>query len=111
MDYNIQICRFFVVARRSQWETTYIGTDLIRMVHSPLQSFVDFVNSTLSRDNAIWPQVLVSVVAIVVVGVIFKHIFTGRENESPVPINVPIPEQVKAGWRGEVLDDPNIKVG
>lgn len=36
-------------------------------------------------------------------------VFTG-EDESAVPINVPVPEAAEAGWKGEVLVEPDIKV-
>jgi hypothetical protein len=34
----------------------------------------------------------------------------GTLHESPKSINVPLPEAAKAGWKGDVLHEPEIKV-
>lgn len=36
----------------------------------------------------------------------------GRKSglEAPVPYNVTPPEQARPGWKGEVLDEPSLKV-
>lgn len=42
---------------------------------------------------------------------ITAYFFVPRDNnEQPVPFDVPIPEQSKPGWRGEILEYPSIKV-
>ena len=82
----------------------------MNMVHSLLQSCIDSLDSRLYLYNASLLQLLFALAAIVVAGAGFKYVFIGGEDESPIPINVPVPEQVKPGWTGEVLDHPEIKV-
>lgn len=36
--------------------------------------------------------------------------FLNNDDERPVSFCIPLPEQCKPGWKGEVLDDPKIKV-
>lgn len=36
--------------------------------------------------------------------------FFNNDDERPVSFTIPLPEQCKPGWKGEVLDDPKIKV-
>lgn len=33
-----------------------------------------------------------------------------NDDERPVSFCIPLPEQCKPGWKGEVLEDPKIKV-
>lgn len=35
--------------------------------------------------------------------------FLNNDDERPVSFTIPLPEQCKPGWKGEVLDDPKIK--
>ncbi|KAF2719448.1 ALDH-like protein [Polychaeton citri CBS 116435] len=46
---------------------------------------------------------------------LFLHLLScqlcsNREDETPVAVNVPIPDQCKDGWAGKLLDPPTIKV-
>lgn len=37
-------------------------------------------------------------------------LFLTTSRETPIPYTIPIPEQIKEGWKGEVLENPSIKV-
>lgn len=52
----------------------------------------------------------IAVIVIVALS-ITAYLFIPRDdNEEPVPFHVPIPEQSKLGWQGEILEHPSIKV-
>lgn len=36
--------------------------------------------------------------------------FSGNDEERPVHFSIPLPEQCKPGWDGQVLEKPTIKV-
>jgi hypothetical protein len=49
-------------------------------------------------------------IATVLLGIAL-HVFLHRDDgERPVPFTVPIPEQSKPGWQGEILETPSIQV-
>ena len=53
-------------------------------------------------------QVLVSI--IVVFSLRYLWSYLTAEDESPEAITVPEPEAAKPGWKGEILESPEIKV-
>lgn len=40
----------------------------------------------------------------------FLYLLLRTDAEAPVPYNVAPPEQARPGWRGEVLQEPTLKV-
>lgn len=52
-----------------------------------------------------------SVLSAIGVATLFVLYFLLRkDDEAPVPYQVTPPEQVRPGWKGEVLEEPNLKV-
>lgn len=40
----------------------------------------------------------------------FLYLLLRTDAEAPVPYNVALPEQAQPGWRGQVLQEPTLKV-
>lgn len=55
-------------------------------------------------------QHLIASIVIVVLSISAYFFISRNDNEEPVPFQVPIPEQSKPGWQGELLELPSIKV-
>lgn len=55
------------------------------------------------------PQGLIALIAIALVSISFYFILPRNDGEQPVSFVVPIPEQTRLGWHGEILDNPSIK--
>lgn len=41
--------------------------------------------------------------------IIIYFTFLNNDDERPISFTIPLPEQCKPGWKGEVLEDPEIK--
>lgn len=78
------------------------------------QELVDANLPTFLQDRNITSvELFYGIVAISVINFIFNALsFFGvfSPDESPVAFDLPVPEEVKPGWKGEVLDKPSIKV-
>ena len=55
-------------------------------------------------------QHLIASFFIIVLSISAYFFISRNENEEPMPFQVPIPEQSKPGWQGEILELPSIKV-
>lgn len=53
---------------------------------------------------------LIALIIVAFLGTIIFSLVPHDDGEQPVPFVVPIPEQSKPGWRGEILETPSIKV-
>lgn len=56
-----------------------------------------------------WPQIVGTSIACIVVAYTFFRT-TGKDSESPIAYGVSIPKQSNSDWKGEILDEPSIKV-
>lgn len=58
------------------------------------------------------PEVIIILIGGAIVTLLITIYFTrllNNDDERPVSFTIPLPEQCKPGWKGEVLDDPKIK--
>jgi len=53
---------------------------------------------------------LIFIVSIGFVFTIFNYTVLNDSAEQPITFNIPIPEQCKPDWKGEVLEEPSIRV-
>ena len=56
------------------------------------------------------PEVLIPICAILTFIITIYFTLLKNDDERPVSFSIPLPEQCKPGWKGEVLKDPKIKV-
>ncbi len=56
------------------------------------------------------PQAWIISIAAALLCVALHLVLHRDDGERPVPFIVPIPEQSKSGWQGEILETPSIKV-
>ena len=61
-------------------------------------------------EDVPWLEILIFIFSISLVLTVFNYVVLNDSNEQPVSFDVPIPEQCAAQWKGEVLDQPSIKV-
>ena len=61
-------------------------------------------------EDVPWLEILIFIISITLVWTVFYYVVLNDSNEQPVSFDVPIPEQCAAQWKGEVLDQPSIKV-
>ena len=64
----------------------------------------------LSQQDLPTNVVVTFLVSIVFVLLVFKFAVLTDNEERPVTFSVPLPEQCNSDWKGEILDDPAIKV-
>ena len=62
-----------------------------------------------SQYLAPWSQVVGALISCVVISYIFFRILR-KDSERPIGYVVSIPEQCKPKWKGEILEEPSIKV-
>lgn len=55
-------------------------------------------------------QISIFLLSVVFVFAAFKYIVLDDDEERPVQLKVPVPEQCSPEWKGEILDEPTIKV-
>lgn len=55
-------------------------------------------------------QISILLLSVVFVFAAFKYIVLDDDEERPVQLEVPVPEQCSPEWKGEILDEPTIKV-
>jgi hypothetical protein len=55
------------------------------------------------------PPGLIAFLALALLSISLYFILSHNDGEQPVPFVVPIPEQTRPGWHGEILDNPSIK--
>jgi Aldehyde dehydrogenase family len=56
------------------------------------------------------PALVTAIVAVVTLLYLFARFTTAGWNEAAVNYDVPVPEQAKEGWKGEILSKPSLKV-
>ena len=61
-------------------------------------------------EDVSWLEILIFILSIGLVLTVFNYVVLNDSNEQPVAFDVPIPEQCGPQWKGEVLDQPSIKV-
>jgi len=57
-----------------------------------------------------WLEISVFVFSVALVFVVFNYTVLDNGDERPFTFKVPIPEQCSPEWKGEVLEEPSIKV-
>ena len=57
-----------------------------------------------------WLEIAIFVSSVVFVLAVFKHVVLDDDEEGPINFKVPVPEQCSPEWKGEVLQEPTIKV-
>ena len=57
-----------------------------------------------------WLEIAIFVSSVVFVFAVFNHVVLDDEKDGPVNFKVPVPEQCSPEWKGEVLQEPTIKV-
>lgn len=77
---------------------------------------MDFSKLHIPFPHSIYEESPKPEVLILIFGAILTLLITiyftllNNDDERPVSFSIPLPEQCKPGWKGEVLDDPKIKV-
>lgn len=69
---------------------------------------MDTLNDPLAQLP--WLEILIFVLSVVLVFTAFKIIVLDNDEERPVDFTVPVPKQCSPEWKGEILDEPTIKV-
>lgn len=70
---------------------------------------ISFLQSVYGELNK--PEVVILICsAILTLLITLYFTLLDNDDERPVSFTIPLPEQCKPGWKGEVLDDPKIKV-
>ena len=57
-----------------------------------------------------WIEISIFVFSVVFVFVAFKIVVLDDDDERPVSLKIPVPEQCSPEWTGELLEKPTIKV-
>lgn len=57
-----------------------------------------------------WLETFVFVLSVAFIFAVFRYIVLNNGDESPVTFKVPVPEQCLPQWKGEVVDEPSVKV-
>lgn len=69
---------------------------------------VPFLRSVYGEFSKLEVIILICGVTLTLLITIYFTFLT-NDDERPVRFTIPLPEQCKPGWKGEVLDDPKIK--
>lgn len=69
---------------------------------------MEFSSTSLPVDLP-WLELCIAAFCIILVSRLAR-LFLYQDEEAPIPYVVPLPEQAKPGWTGEVLEQPSIKV-
>lgn len=57
-----------------------------------------------------WLDLIILVISTGFVFAVFNYTVLNDSAEQPISFNLPIPEQCNPHWKGEVLEEPSIKV-
>lgn len=68
------------------------------------------LNSDMLPPSLSWPAFYVCAAIIALTCIYFKRLFANNPEEPAVDYEVPIPEQCKPGWRGDELEEVQLKV-
>ena len=60
--------------------------------------------------NVPWLEILIFALSIAIVFIVFDHTVLNDSTEQPVALNVPVPEQCRANWKGKILQEPKLRV-
>lgn len=70
---------------------------------------ISFLQSVYGELNK--PELIILICsAILTLLITLYFTLLNNDDERPVSFTIPLPEQCKPGWKGEVLDGPKIKV-
>jgi hypothetical protein len=61
-------------------------------------------------DQVPWLEVLIFIISIICVITAFNYTVLNDSDEQPANCHVPLPKQCDPEWKGEVLEQPSIKV-
>lgn len=71
---------------------------------------IPFLQSVYGEFNKLEVTILVCGATLtLLITIYFTFLNNINDDERPVSFTIPLPEQCKPGWKGEVLDDPKIK--
>ena len=57
-----------------------------------------------------WLEISIFVLSVLFVIAVFNYIVLDDDEERPVNLKVPVPEQCSSEWKGELLEKPTTKV-
>lgn len=57
-----------------------------------------------------WLEIFIFFGSLIFVLTLFNQLVLSPDTEQPIPFKIPIPEQCSPTWKGEVLQEPSIKV-
>ena len=81
-----------------------------RLVHS-FQHFLEDPPSIPPQLQDVSTLKLISTLLAVFIALyVSSRALVKGEDESPISINVSVPDEAKPGWKGAVIDEPKIKV-
>ena len=61
-------------------------------------------------DDVPWREVFIFLISILLSFAVWNYVCLNDSDEQPVSFHIPIPEQCNPTWRGDVLEQPSIKV-
>ncbi|KAK3176145.1 hypothetical protein OEA41_007467 [Lepraria neglecta] len=61
-------------------------------------------------DQVIWLEISIFVISIVLIFTVFNYTVLNDSDEQPVNFEIPVPKQCDPEWKGELLEQPGIKV-
>ena len=101
------------VTKRSQFDSLcgHSSTSAQTMLFTRLQA-EDILNigKLFPSHDIPWRELLLLAVTITIIYIILSRTLFPDEDEHPVPFTVPIPEQAREGWKGQELEQTDIKV-
>lgn len=90
--------------------------DFVRIATSNKMDFFNFqipflqsVYGEYSKPEVIPLIILIGAAILTLLITIYFTRLLNNDDERPLSFTIPLPEQCKSGWKGEVLDDPKIK--
>ena len=72
---------------------------------------MDVITADQFPTDLPWLEICIFFGSIVLVISVFNHVVLSPDEERPIPFRVPIPKQCSPEWKGELLEEPSIKVG
>ena len=71
---------------------------------------MDVPSFTQPPPDLPWLEICIFFGSVIFLVTFFNNIVLSEDKERPVSFKVPIPEQCNPDWKGDLLEDPNIKV-
>lgn len=71
---------------------------------------MDIITANQLPTDLPWLEICIFFGSVIFVVTFFNYVVLSPDEERPVSFKIPIPEQCSPNWKGEVLEEPSIKV-